>query len=841
MGELLRIAWRNATGSLGRTAMTLTAISLGVAFLTGSLAVSDTLARNIAVLYSSQYDSVDVVVRGEQVAFGLRASLDEALVAQAAAAGGAAAAAGVVEGAAQPTDLTGAPLGSAQQPGLGRTWIDDPALQTVPLLPGGAGPAGPEEAVLDTTTADAGGIAVGDPIKIATAATVADVVVTGIADVSSGTGSALTWFDPATAQELLGSAGLVQEIFVASDGSSSTEELASSVAGAVGAGAEVLTGAEAAEQSQEAVDAVFGFFRVILFVFVGIGLVVCAFIVFNTFAVLTAQRARQLATLRAIGCSRRQVTGATIAEGFLVGVFGSALGVLIGYFGTTGLIWLIAALDLGDFSGGVVLRPATVAIAFSAGLLVTLVGVYPSARAAGRMPPVSAIRQTTAPPTTITAARIMVGFAGLGLAVVLVAQAAVAGYPSGIGPLVLGLLALLIGVAAWSRPIVIVLIQWLSPPTRRLTGLAGDLAGRNSLRDAKRTTVTAGSLSLALALVTSMGILTSSTKATLDTAADNSLTAEVMVLPVVGYTPMPATVTDQVRGTNGVAGASPILFDAAVVDFTGTFVTGVDPVSVADVIALEMQQGEVSALAAGELLVSQTFASSQALRVGQEVYALFSASGVITLRIGGIYADNIYAGFALIDEDRFRTLTGKSGVWYVYAAAEDGADPDAVRDAVAVSIAGTANTQALTAEQFTEFQDEVVDQALAGVSLMLLFAVIVAIVGVANTIALSVSERVREIGMLRAIGMTRRLVGRMIRTEAALTALAGAVIGTLVGLFLGIAIRALLESIGFAALSIPAASLSMFFLLSVIAGVLAAALPARRASRMDVLEAIRGE
>jgi putative ABC transport system permease protein len=841
VGELLRIAWRNATGSLGRTAMTLTAVSLGVAFLTGSLAVSDTLARSISVLYSSQYDSVDVVVRGESVAFGQRASLDEALVAQAASAAGAAAAAGVVEGYAQPTDLAGTPLGSAQQPGLGRTWIDDPALQTVPLLPDGTGPAGPQEVVLDATTADAGGIAVGDPIKIATSATVQDVVVTGIADVSSGTGSALTWFDPGTAQELLGSPGLVQEIFVASDGSVDADQLASSVAEAVGAGAEVLTGTEAAEQSQQAVDAVFGFFRVILFVFVGIGLVVCAFIVFNTFAVLTAQRARQLATLRAIGCSRRQVTGATLAEGFLVGLFGSTLGVLIGYFGTTGLIWLVSALELGEFGGSIVLRPATVAIAFGAGLLVTLLGAYPSARAAGRMPPVSAIRQSTAPPTTITVARIMVGFGGLALAVILVAQGAVAGYPNGIGPLVLGLLALLVGVAAWSRPLVIVLIQSLSPIARRLTGLAGDLAGRNSLRDAKRTTVTAGSLSLALALVTSMGILTSSTKATLDSAADTSLTADVMVLPVVGFTPMPATVTDQVRGAEGVAGASPILFDAAVIDFAGTFVTGVAADSVADVIALEMQQGSVSALAEGELLVSQTFASRQSLRVGQEVYALFAASGVVTVRIGGIFADNVYAGFALIDEDRFRALTGKSGVWYVYAATQDGADPNVVRDAVATEIEGTANTQALTAEEFTEFQDEVVDQALAGVSLMLLFAVIVAIVGVANTIALSVSERVREIGMLRAIGMTRRLVGRMIRTEAALTALAGAVIGILVGLFLGIAIRALLESIGFATLSIPAASLSMFFVLSVIAGVLAAALPARKASRLDVLDAIRGE
>lgn len=842
MGELLRIAWRNATGSLSRTAMTLTAVSLGVAFLTGSLAISDTLSRNLSALFSSQYESVDVVVRGEVVVLGQRTSLDESLVAEVASAPGAAAASGVVEGPAQPTSLDGDPLGSAQQPGLGRTWIDDPALQSVPLLPDGAAPSGRAEVVLDAATADSSGVVVGDRIKIAAANEVLEAVVTGIADVSSGTGSALTWFDPATAQELLGSPGLVQEIFVASDGSTTPEELASAVAGTISADAEVLTGAEAADESQAAIETIFGFFRVILFVFVGIGLVVCTFIVFNTFAVLTAQRAKQLATLRAIGCSRRQVTGATLAEGFLVGAFGSLLGVLIGYFGTSGLIWLVSALDLGDFGGAIVLTPTTVVIAFSAGLLVTLIGAYPSARTAGRMPPISAIRQTSAPVTVITTARVLVGFAGLALAVVLVAQAGIAGYPDGVGPLVLGLLGLLVGVGAWSRPLVIVLIEWLTPAARRVAGLAGDLAGRNSLRDAKRTTVTAGSLSLALALVASMGILTSSTKATLDAAAEKSLTAEVLVIPVVGFTPMPAAVTDQVRATDGIASASPILFDLGVIDFAGAPITGVDPAAVGEVIDLDVQDGDLAALAEGELLVSRTFATRQALRVGQEVYALFAASnGVVTLRIGGIFADNVYAGAVLLDEDRFRTLTGKSGVWYVYASIDDGADPNVVRDAVKASIADTANTQALTAVEYTEFQDEVVDQALAGVTLMLLFAVVVAIVGVANTIALSVSERVREIGMLRAIGMTRPLIGRMIRTEAALTSLAGATIGMVIGIFLGVAIRALLASVGFTTLSIPMASLAGFFVLAVVAGVLAATLPARRAARLDVLEAIRGE
>ena len=839
MSELILIAWRNARASLGRTAMTLLAVCLGVGFLAGSLAVTDTLARNISVLFSSQYESVDVVVRGEKVAFGFRADLAESLIAQVAALPGAASAAGVVEGFAQPLDLEGEPLGSAQQPGLGRTWIGDPQLQQVPLL-SGRGPAASGEVVLDSTTAGHSGISPGDAIEVATSNTTLPATVVGIADVSSGTGSALTWFEPAAAQALLGTEGTVQEIFVAADGATTPEQLAQTVAAAVSADAEVLTGEEAAAQSRRNVEAVFGFFRVILLVFVGIGMIVCAFIVFNTFAVLTAQRTRQLATLRALGCSQRQVTGATLAEGFIIGAAGSALGVLLGYLGTTGLLRLIEALGFGDIGGGVVLRPATIAISVAAGLLVTLIGAYPAARAAGRMPPVSAMRQTVAGASDVSLARLAVGFVGLALAVVLLARGTTSGYPDGLADVGLGMVALLIGLAGWTRPLIILLIGVLAPGARRVAGLPGDLAGRNSLRDARRTTVTAGSLALGLALVTPMGILTSSTKATLDGAAETSLSADVLVLPVVGKTPMPATVTDQVRGAPGVAAASPILFDVAVIDFRPTFVTGVDPASVGTVIDLQMRAGDVGALQQDQLLVAQSVATSAGLRVGQEVHALFSSSGLVTVRIGGIFADNVYAGFFLMNEAQFRSLTGQSGVWQVYAGAADGEDPQAVRDSVSAAIAGTPNTRALTLQEYTEYQDQVVDQALAGIYFMLLFAIIVAIVGVANTIALSVSERGREIGMLRAIGMTRAHVARMIRSEAALTSIVGAGIGVVIGVYLGVSVRLLLDNVGFSALSVPVSWIAVFFVLAVLAGVLAAALPARRASRQNVLDAVKG-
>lgn len=840
MGELLLIAWRNARSSLGRTMMTLVAITFGVAFLAGTLAVSDTLARNTAALFTSQYDSVDVLVRGQEVAFGVREDLDEAMVEEIASVPGVAADVGVVTGMAQPMTLEGEPLGSAAQPGIGHSWIDDPGLQDVPLS-AGAPPSGSEEMVLDTTTAQADDVQIGERIQLATSTEVRDMTVVGIADTSSGTGSALSWVAADEAQALLGTPGTYQEIYVAAEEGTTPDELVDAVVAVVPASAEVLTGAEAADQAQAQVEAVFGFIQVILLVFVAIGLIVCAFIVYNTFAVLTAQRTKQLATLRALGCSQRQVTGATLAEGLMLGVVGSALGILLGFLGTSGLLWLIAALGLGEISGGVAMGVGTIAAAFAAGLVVTLIGSYPAARAAGRMPPVSAMRSSAPTGGKVTVGRIMFGLVALVLGVMLIGIGATAGYPEGLAPVGLGFVVLLVGIGAWTGLIITELVEVASRPIRRVFGIAGDLAGRNSLRDVKRTTVTAGSLALGLALVSSMAVLTSSLKATLDDSAQNQLTADVIVLPVVGYTTMAPEVTDRVRGVPGIASATPILFDAAVIDAQPTFVTGVDPAGAEAALDLQMQSGDASTLADGQLLVAATVAQRAGLREGQETNAIFANSdGLVQLRVGGIFEDNVYAGFYLLDESRFEELTAKSNVYYVYATAEDDADPQAVKDDVTAAISDIPNTQAMTIAEYTAFQDELVDQALAGIYFMLLFAVIVAVVGVANTIALSVSERGSEIGMLRAIGMPRRQVSRMVRVEAALTAIAGGIMGVVIGLYLGLSLRQTLSSVGFEQLSIPLASIAGFFVFTVVAAALSAWLPARRAAQQNIIESIRG-
>ncbi len=838
MRALLLVAWRNALASRGRTAMSLLAIAVGVAFLSSSLAVSDTLSRNVSALFSSQYETVDVVVRGEALAFGLRADLDDTLVAEVAAVPGVAVASGVVEGFAQPIGTDGEPVGSGQQPGLGRTWIDDERLQSLPLVDGRA-PAVFGEVALDTATADRGGITVGDPLVMATTTDAVDVTVVGLVDLSSGTGSPLSWYDPQSAQRLLGTPGKVQEIFVAAEPDVSPESLVSSVSRVLPAGAEALTGAKAAEQSQQAVSSAFGFFQVIMLVFVGIGLVVCAFIVFNTFSVLTAQRSRQLAMLRAIGTSRTQVMSATLAEGIVLGVVGSLIGLVLGYLGTSLLVRLIAALGVGDLSGGLVLRPATIAISLAAGLIVTVLGAYPPARRAGRTPPISAIRATAVAPPPVKFSWLMVGAFSLPMSVLVISWGANAGYPDGMDTLGAGILLLLVALLTLGRPIIVGVVHGLARPIARTGSFVGGLAGRNAVRDPRRTVITAGSLALGLALVSTLSVLASSTKATLDDAADNSLTADLVVLPLVGVTPMPAPVTDAVQSAPGVSAASPISFEPGLMQTSVTFVTGVDPVGAPQVLNLEMLEGDVTALERGELLTSEPIARQRNLSVGQDVRVLFSASGLTELRVGGIYAENAYAGFHLLDDQTLSQLSGNEGVWYVYATVAEGADVDQVKASVAEAIADVPNTQVLTRAEFSEWQDAIVDSFLAGIYFMLLFAVVVAVIGVANTIALSVSERVREIGMLRAVGTQRREVARMIRLEAVMTSVAGALVGTVVGLILGVSLRQALEGVGFTVLSIPWVTIGGFFLLAAVAGVLAAYFPARRASRMEVLDALR--
>lgn len=835
---LLLIAWRNALASRGRTAMSLLAICLGVAFLSSSLAVSDTLSKNLSTLFSSQYESVDVVVRGEALTLGLRADLDDTLTAEVAAVPGVAAAAGVVEGYAQPIGTDGEPIGSGQQPGLGRTWIDDERLQALPLSEG-RGPTAFGEVALDKATAERGELGIGDPLVMATTAAATDVTVVGIVDVSSGTGSPLSWYDEDSAQRLLGTEGKVQEIFVAAEPDVTLQSLVISISQVLPVGAEALTGAEAAEESQDAVSSAFGFFQVIMLVFVGIGLLVCAFIVFNTFSVLTAQRSRQLAMLRAIGSSRTQVTTSTLAEGIVLGLVGSVIGLVLGYLGTNLLVWLIAALGVGDLSGGLVLRPATIAISLIAGLVVTIVGAYPSARKAGRTPPISAIREAAVGPPPVRFSWLIVGAFALPMSVLVISWGANAGYPDGMGTLALGMLLLLVALVTLGRPIIVGVVAGLAKPVERLGSFSGNLAGRNAVRDPRRTVVTAGSLALGLALVAALSVLTSSTKATLDSAADDSLAADLVVLPLVGITPMPAPVTEAVQSAPGVSAASPILFDSGVMQTSLTFVTGVDPQAAPQVLNLRILEGDVEALQRGELLTSEPIARERDLTVGQDVRAIFAAEGLTELRVGGIYAENLYAGFHLLDYRKLSQLGGNEGVWYVYANAADGADLAEVKAAVSDAITDVPNTQVLTRAEFSEWQDAVVDKFLGGIYFMLFFAVIVAVIGVANTIALSVSERVKEIGMLRAVGTQRRQVARMIRLEAVMTSVAGAVVGTVVGLVLGVSLRKALESIGFETLSIPWVTIAGFFVLAAVAGVLAAYLPARRASRMEVLDALR--
>ncbi len=838
MRALLLLAWRNARSSLSRTAMTVVAVCLGVAFLSGALSVADTMAQNISNLMSSQYDSVDVVVRGEKLVLGQRADLDEKLVGTVEEVPEVASAAGVVEGFAQPIDLEGKPVGSVQQPGLGRTWIGDDALQSLPLS-AGRGPEESGEVALDATTAEHGGLAVGDALQVATPSDVMRATMVGVVDVSSGTGSALTWFDADTAQEQLGIEGKYQEILVAGDEGVGQEALASEVARALDSDVEVLTGAEAAQESQAKVEAVFGFFKVLMLTFVGIGLVVCTFIVYNTFAVLTAQRTKQLATLRALGARARQVTVATLFEGLVLGLLGAVLGILVGYLMTRLLTWLIGALGIAELSGGVVLSPSTIALSILAGLTVTVVGAYPAARAAGRMPPIGAMRSGAVTTPEVSIGQILLGLGVLTVAIALIGRGATMGYPDGMTDLAVGVGVLLVGLVLWARPLIVSMVEVLAPMAGRLGGLTGDLAGRNAVREPKRTTVTAGSLAIGLALVSTLGVLAASTKATLDDAASESLTADVLVLPLVGQTPMSATVTDAVRQADGVAAASPILMDLAAIDGEPALVSGVDPVAAPEVLELEMTHGDVDALRDGELLVAASIAQWRGLREGQEIRARFADSGPVDLRIGGVFDDNVYAGSFLLDESDFRALTGKDGVWYVYAASQDGTEPAEVRDAVADSIDGIANTQALTLEEFTEYQDQAVDQALAGIYFMLLFAVVVAVVGVANTVALSVNERFREIGMLRAVGMRSERVARMIRWEAVMTSLAGAALGIAVGLLLGLSLRLALEPIGFSTTVIPWREIGVCLVLAGLAGVLAAWLPARRASRLPILDALR--
>jgi len=822
------------------------AVLLGVAFMSGTLVLTDTIGQTFDGLFADANAGTDAYVRSQTAiddpeVGSERPRLDAAVVDDVAAVEGVAAAEPVIEAYAQIVDRAGEPIGdpATGAPTYGGIWAADDRLNPFDLA-SGRPPGAADEVVIDRGSAEDAGYRVGDPAEILTASGRHAVTVVGIATFAgadSPGGASYALLTPAAAQELLTEPGRIDAVRAVAAEGVADDELVRRIAAAVPDGTEVLTGAEITAEDQGEVEASLGFFNTFMVTFALIALFVGSFIIYNSFSILVAQRTRHMALLRAIGASRRQVLASVLLEAVVVGLVASAVGLLAGLGVASLLQSLLGALGFDVPATGTVVTSGTVIVSVLAGLGVSVVSALLPARRASRVAPIAALRDVALDGSGSSRGRALAGAALVALG----ALAMASGLAGDAGVAVVGLGAgiVFVGVAVLGPILARPLSRILGAPVARLRGMPGDLARLNAMRNPKRTSATAAALMVGVALVGAITILASSTKASIDSALDEAFTGDLVVdSGSFGTGGLPPELAADIAARPEVEAAAGVRTTAAEVDGTSTTLIGIDPASAEAVFDLGVVDGGLDDLGATGLAVHEDVAEANGWRVGDTVPVTFAETGAQTFTVAATYSDRDLLGDHVIGHDAFEANVADQLDLRIFVQLDPSADVAAATAAVERVAAAHPVAEVEDATAYKESQAAQVDQMLTLIYALLGLAVVIALLGIANTLALSIFERTRELGLLRAVGMTRRQLRSTVRWEAVVIALMGTTLGLVVGTTFGWAIVQALASEGLRTFTIPVAQMAVVVLIGALAGVAAAILPARRASRLDVLGAI---
>jgi putative ABC transport system permease protein len=656
-------------------------------------------------------------------------------------------------------------------------------------------------------------------------------------------GATAVLLDRATAEQAFAPQGMVDSISLAAAPGVSQEELRARVAPLLPASAEALTGKKIADETTTSFQKGLGVFTTFLLVFAGITLFVGAFIIVNTFSMLIAQRTRELALLRAVGASRGQVFRMVLGEAVLIGLLGSALGLGFGLVLTAGLKALSSATSGVDIAGGLPVRPFTVVVSLVVGTVVTVVSAALPARRAARVAPVVAMRDDMIPAPASLRRRGVVGTVLMAVGALMLtagvlpkdARWALIGFGSGIL-----LIGTLVAAPLAARPLARV-IGW---PFVRFGGVVGRLATDNTMRVPRRTANTAAALMIGLTLVTGISVIAASIKASVADVVAKQLTAD-FVLTTAGADGVPPTLAAAVGGLPGVESVATLSgVDLAVGDLR-TGATAATAKGLADTMNVNVVAGSLQSLGGRRVLVNQTTATARGWTVGSLLIArVGTRPGQERLEVGGIVKDSPLLGPVVIDRAVYQEAVPatRQQDFVVLVRLRSGTDAASVRAALVQAVKPYLVVSVQNGDEFVSAQADQVDRLIGLLYALLGLAIVIAVLGIINTLALSVIERTREIGLLRAIGLRRNQLARVITVEAALTAVFGALLGSGLGLALGVAMQHALGGDGtFDVLSISWGTIIVVLVASALAGVFAAVLPALRAVRMNVLQAIATE
>lgn len=818
-----------------RLVRTASAVALAVSLVAGTFVLTDTIAASLERATTSGED-IDVVVRATSAFSPQSATLSErepvpdSLLETVLAVPGVRAAWGSLTGY---TEVVGA---AQDRPAIGTAWAPEAAMVA------GRAPANDGEVVLDAGTAAAQGLSLGDRVKILVQGAVEEFTLAGVRKVTDYLSSSQAMFQLQTAQRVLGQQGTVDAIPVRTEPGVSAETIRARIGAVLPERYEVVTADQAAKEAEESWSRALGFLTTALLMFAAVALLVGSFLIFNTFSILVAQRTRELGVLRAMGASRAQVTGSVLAEALVVGVAASVVGVVLGLAAAKGLLVLmgVAGLDLPEVAA--VFRPRTAGAGLVCGVLVTLAAAVGPARRATRISPVAAITGLSDDGPATAGRRLAWG----GTVIAAGAACLMAGLFGRVGrpmPVIgAGAGGLLVGLAMLTPLVARPAARLLGSPLVRILGQPAFLGRENAMRNPTRTAATAAALMIGIALVGVVAIMAASMKASATRSVDETLRADFVVSPravpgtVVG---LPTQAADRLRSVPEVGMVSQIRGGQWGLEGRAQSLLAVDPATVTEMHALD----PVSAAATRQLddrsvLVRRSVADRQGWKVGDQVPMTFARTGTKRLRLAATFSTTTVRSDYVVSLGAFKANFAQQLDSLVDVRLRPGVPPEAGRAAITAALADFGTADIRDRSQVLAASRDQVDRLLLPVTGLLGLSMLIALLGITNTLALSISERTRELGLLRAVGMARGQLRSMVRAEATIVSCLGAVLGVGVATLFGWALVTAMGDLGVTELVFPTGQLAALVAAAAVAGMVAGVLPARRAARRGVLDAV---
>ena len=843
---MFRAAFRSVLARKVRLLLTGIAVLLGVSFMAGTYVLTDTMTRAFNDLVDTGYASIDVLVRNENAftaqtsSLEERESMPESVLSTVEDVPGVQEAVGDVIGYAQIVDpATGKVIGTFGPPTAAASWSTLSGF----TIESGSPPEGDDQVVIDSGTAEAYDIGVGDRVEIVFEGPPGEFEVVGVAGYGDGGnlfGATYALFDLPTAQRVLGREGELDSIsVVAADGESGTA-LARRITEALPQGTEAVPAATVITEQQDQISQGLGYLRTAFLVFAYVALFVGAFIIFNTFAIIVAQRTRELALFRALGASGGQVMLTVVVEALIVGIVASAVGVVVGIGIAIVLKGLLSLLGIDLPSSGTVIQPRTVIVSIVIGTIVTVVAALVPARRAARIAPIEALREAQDRPGRSLRFRLVSGAIVLALGVAPLAYGLFGRPADALQFVGIGVALTFVGVAMLTPLIARPVAAGIGLPIRR-TGVPGKLGRENSMRNPRRTAATASALMIGLGLVVFVAVFGASAKASTTVVLERTLKAD-FILTSPTFTGFSTSAAEDVRAVPGVETVSQVRQAEAKVEGGTVFVTGLDPATFDVVSELGVVQGSVADLGTPDTIaIHEDIAATEGWGIGDTIDVEWPSTGQGDLEIAVIYAENGLIGDWATSLDTYDANVAQELDLFVLVKTGEGANVASVRSDLEDALEPYPNIEVQDQAEFREMYATFLNQVLNLVTALLLFAVIIALFGVMNTLYLSIYERTRELGLLRAVGLTRRQTRSMVRWEAVIVSVMGALFGVVIGIAFGWALQQALEPEGFSELGIPGGQLAIYVVFAAVLGVVFAIFPARRAAKLNVLEAISYE